>query len=65
MCNLSRGILDKGIEQGFGLGIEQGQLDKAMEVAKNGLLNNVPLDIIMIMSGLSKEEIEGIKSKIQ
>jgi len=38
------------------------KLDKAIDMVKNGFINNVPLDFIMIMSGLDEEEIELIKS---
>jgi len=49
------------IDHGFEQGLEQ----KTIETVKNGLTNNVPLDMIMVMSGLSKKEIEEIRQKIQ
>jgi len=57
MCNLSKTLVDKGIGQG--------RFEEKIERVKNGLINNIPLDAIMVMSKLSKEEIENIRLQIQ
>ena len=45
MCNLSQGVLQRGREQ------------RNIEIAQNGLRNNVPLDTISIMTGLTISEL--------
>jgi len=52
MCNLSQGVLQRGIEQG--------ELKKAVEIAKNGLKNNISLDTISIMTGLTISELKNL-----
>ncbi|WWU66774.1 Rpn family recombination-promoting nuclease/putative transposase (plasmid) [Clostridium baratii] len=47
----------KGLEQG----IEQGEKNKSIEIAKNLILSNVPMDIIVKSTGLSENEIEKLK----
>jgi len=42
-------------------GIEQGASEKEIEIAKNGLENNVPIETISVMTGLSIEEIKKLK----
>jgi len=38
----------------------EGKLEKAMEVAKNMLSENLPVDVVARTTGLSREQIEGI-----
>jgi len=45
--------------------IDHARFEEKIEMVKNGLINNIPLDAIMIMSKLSKEEIENIRLQIQ
>ena len=47
---------DAGIEQG----IETGERNKQLEIARNLLKNNVSIDIIINSTGLTKEEIESL-----
>ncbi|WP_338631802.1 Rpn family recombination-promoting nuclease/putative transposase [Clostridium baratii] len=47
----------KGLEQG----IERGEKNKSIEIAKNLILSNVPIDIIVKSTGLSENEIEKLK----
>ena len=43
-------------------GLEQGLKNKALEIAKNMLQMNMDIDIISKATGLSKKEINDIKS---
>jgi len=52
-------MLERGIERG----IEQGASEKEIEIAKNGLENNIPIETISVMTGLSIEEIEKLGDK--
>ena len=65
MCNLSRGILDKGIEQGIGLGIEQGQLKEKFENAKNFLEMGLSSEQVAKGTKLSLEEVMQLKIQMQ
>jgi len=53
--------LKRDIEEELKQGIEEGASEKAIEIAKNGLENNVPIETISVMTGLSIEEIEKLK----
>lgn len=59
-----RGVKD-GIEKGIAKGIAQGRAEgshkHAIEVAQRMIQHNVPIDEIILFSGLSKEEIEALK----
>ena len=44
--------------------IEEASEKKQMEIVKNGLENNVPIETISVMTGLSAKEIEAIRGKI-
>jgi len=55
--------LQKGIEQGIEKGIEQGIKQGVKEVAHNLLKANIPLETIMLSTGLTKEEIASIKKE--
>ena len=61
MCNLSRGILDKGI----GLGIEQGQLKEKFENAKNFLEMGLSSEQVAKGTKLSLEEVTQLKIQMQ
>ena len=51
-----------GLEEGHASGLEEGLQQKAIEIAKNGLTNNIPPETISIMTDLSISEIEEIKA---
>jgi predicted transposase/invertase (TIGR01784 family) len=50
--------IEKGIEKGRKEGMEKGELNKAIETAKKMKEENLPLDLIERITGLTKEEIE-------
>jgi len=52
--------LEQGIERGIEQGIEQGRFEEKIEMAKNGLENNIPIGTISVMTGLSIEEVSEI-----
>ena len=41
----------------------EGSNEKAIEVAKKGLENNVPIETIVLMTGLSEKEVEQFMEK--
>ena len=58
---LAEGIekgLAEGIEKGLAEGIEKGLAEGKIEIAKNLLKSNIPINIIITSTGLTKEEIE-------
>ena len=52
------GALERGIMQGIEKGIEQGQHSEKIQIAKKMLENNFDIQVIIKMTGLTKEEIE-------
>lgn len=54
----------EGMEIGMEKGMELGEMKKAKEVAKIGIIKGYDIKIIMDMSGLSQEEIEKIRKEI-
>lgn len=60
---LEQGI-EQGIEQGVEQGIEQGMEQKNKEIVTNMLKENMGIDLISKITGLSKEEITNIKEKM-
>ena len=57
----ARGV-DVGKEEGIKQGIEQGQKDKQIEIAKKMLEENENIEKILLYTGLSKEELKKIKN---
>jgi len=51
---------DAGVERGIEQGREQGEHKKAIEIAKNGLANNIPIETISLMTGFKVSELEKI-----
>ena len=49
-----------GMEKGMEKGIEKGIKERNIEIAKNLLSQNIEIDIIILSTGLSLEEIEGL-----
>jgi predicted transposase/invertase (TIGR01784 family) len=56
---VSRGR-EEGKEEGIGIGREEGERNKAIEVAKNLLSMNLDIDTISKATGLNKHEIENL-----
>jgi len=54
--------IEKGIEKGIKQGKTEGETNKAIEIAKNLLLQNIPLDTISSTTGLSMPEIQKLQS---
>ena len=52
---------DAGLTQGLERGQKQGEQKKTIEIAKKMLKENVDVDFIVKMTGLSKEELEKLK----
>lgn len=44
-------------------GMKQGEIKKAIEIAKKMIENNIPLEMIKITTGLSDEEINKLVKK--
>ena len=55
---------DFGVTDGINLGIEQGIEQRNIEMVRNMLNENISIDLISKVSGLSIEEIEEIKNKM-
>jgi len=53
--------LDTAKQEGFEKGIEKGEKNKQIEIARNLKENSVDIKIIMISTGLSENEINGLK----
>ena len=54
-------LIHDALVKGRNEGIEEGSLNKSIEIAKNLLNNNISIDIISDSTGLSIEEIEKLK----
>lgn len=59
---MSRGI-SRGISQGISQGISLGREETQIEIAKNLLKNNMPLDKIIEVTGISKSNLDMIINK--
>ena len=53
---------ERGISQGIEQGIERGANNRSIEIASRMLSNNAPLEDISLYTGLSEEEIEGLRN---
>jgi hypothetical protein len=47
-----------GVKEGKKVGVKEGAKDKAIEIAKKSLEEGLPIELIVKLTGLSKEEIE-------
>ena len=58
MCNLSQGILEKGIERGIEQGIEQGIEKGIVQGEERGILRNQVASVCALMetAGISSEQ---------
>ena len=54
----------RGKLEGISEGIQQGELQKAIETAKNMLNKNIPIDVVGECTGLPKETVEQISNEI-
>ena len=52
----------EGIEKGIQEGIEKGNETTSKDIALKLLQNNIPLEIIINSTGLSKEDLDKLKS---
>ena len=55
---------DSGLDEGINLGIEQGIEQNKIEMIKNMLNENISIDLISKVSGLTINDIKKIKNKI-
>ena len=55
------GAYDKGIKQGIEQGIDLGETNKAIEIAKKALKNKMPIEDIMDYTGLTEKEIQELQ----
>ena len=53
--------LEKGQKQGIEKGIEQGKKENNLSIAKKMLEEKIPLETIIKITNLSKEDIENLK----
>ena len=53
--------LAEGIELGMEKGMEKGMNQKALDIARNMLADDVDINLIMKYSGLTQEQIEKLK----
>lgn len=60
MCNLSKALVEQGIEQGIGKGVEQ----KNLSLAKMMLEGNEPIDKIIKYTGYDIDKIKEIAEQI-
>ena len=51
----------KGIEEGMEKGMAKGMNQKALDIARNMLVDGVDINLIMKYSGLTQEQIEKLK----
>ena len=51
----------EGLAEGMELGIEKGMNQKALDIARNMLVDGVDINLIMKYSGLTQEQIENWK----
>jgi predicted transposase/invertase (TIGR01784 family) len=54
-------VLEKGEAQGIIKGLEQGMVQKEIEIVRNMLAEGLPLDIIQKVTGLNPEAIDSLK----
>ena len=57
---IQNSLISEAEERGIEKGLEQGRNTRNIEIAKNLLSMNMPIDGVMKATGLSKEEIEKI-----
>ena len=51
----------EGLAEGMELGMEKGMNQKALDIARNMLADDVDINLIMKYSGLTQEQIEKLK----
>ena len=51
----------RGLKEGIEKGIEKGKLKEKLEIAKESLAQNIEISTIALITGLSEEEIEGLR----
>ena len=53
--------ISEGLEKGIVQGISKGEKSKSIDIARNMIKDNVPIDVISRYTSLSIEEIQNIK----
>ena len=53
--------MEKGMELGMEKGMKKGMNQKALDIARNMLADDVDINLIMKYSGLTQEQIENLK----
>ena len=53
--------MEKGMELGMEKGMKKGMNQKALDIARNMLVDGVDINLIMKYSGLTQEQIENLK----
>ncbi len=56
----NRGIIELAEKRAIEKGMEKGKLEEKIEIAKQLLKNNIPLDVIISSTGLTREEIKNL-----
>ncbi len=57
MCNLSKGILERGLEQGLERGLERGKRERTVEVIQN-LMETLKLTMEQAMDAIKVPEVD-------
>ncbi len=57
--------IEEGIEKGMDKGIEKGKREMALEIARNALSKNYPVEEVAELSGLSVKEVLTLKRKLK
>ena len=57
--------IERGLEQGLAQGLEQGQAQKTEEIVSKMLAQKLKEEDIIKFTGITKEELNEIKKKIQ
>ena len=59
-----REAFEDGVAEGIEQGIEQGAEQKAIETAKNALKNNIPVEMVVKITGLTENKVLELKKEI-
>ncbi|HBN82420.1 MAG TPA: hypothetical protein DDZ89_01105 [Clostridiales bacterium] len=59
---LAEQLRQEGFQERFQEGFQEGQLEATIKIVKNAFSTNMKQDQIMTLTGLTREELEGIKN---
>ena len=65
MPSLAKKWFEQGKEKGIEKGIEKGSFLKAVETCRNALRSGISLDIVALITGLSKEKVLEIQKELK